>query len=81
MAEGAEGGEVVKGAEGEGAIGVDWDMGAEWAEGDEGVAICIVLDGYDTMGIGYIALLGFGAKCWLDGVDGLSGYPLDCYNY
>ena len=31
-------------------------MGAEWAEGDEGVAICIVLDGYDTMGIGYMDL-------------------------
>ena len=37
-------------------------MGAEGAEEDEGAAIYILLDGYDTMGIGYIALWGFGAK-------------------
>ena len=52
----------------EGAIGADWAlgaegaMGAEGAEEDEGAAIYILLDGYDTMGIGYIALWGFGAK-------------------
>ena len=34
----------------------------EGAEEDEGDAIFILLDGYDTMGIGYIALWGFGAK-------------------
>ena len=57
------------------AIGADWAMGAEGAEGamgsegvmgaeeDEEAAIHISLDGYDTMGIGYIALSGFGAKC------------------
>ena len=62
----------------EGAIGADWAigaegaMGAEGAEGaeeDEGDAIFIVLDGYDTMGIGYMALWGFRAKCGT-GVDG-----------
>ena len=37
-------------------------MGAVWAEEDEGAAIYILLDGFDTMGIGYIALWGFGAK-------------------
>ena len=64
--------------EDEGAIGADWAMGAEGAEGamgsegvigaeeDEEAAIHISLDGYDTMGIGYIALWGFGAKCWLE---------------
>ena len=44
------------------AIGADWAlgaegaMGAEGAEEDEGAAIYILLDGYDTMGIGYMAL-------------------------
>ena len=47
----------------EGAEGVS---GAEEAEEDEGAAMCILLDGYDTMGIGYIALWGLGAKCWLE---------------
>ena len=47
----------------EGAEGVS---GAEEAEEDEGAATYILLDGYDTMGIGYIALWGFGAKCWLE---------------
>ena len=54
--------------EDEGAIGADWAMGAEGAEGamgsegvigaeeDEEAAIHILLDGYDTMGIGYMAL-------------------------
>ena len=40
----------------EGAMGA---VGAEWAEGaeeDEGAAMYILLNGYDTMGIGYIAL-------------------------
>ena len=72
----------------EGAIGADWAlgaegaMGAEGAEEDEGDAIFILLDGYDTMGIGYIALWGFRAKCW-SGVEwsGWTGYPLDCYDY
>ena len=52
--------------EDEGAIGADWAMGSEGvmgAEEDEEAAIHISLDGYDTMGIGYMALLGFGAKC------------------
>ena len=56
----------------EGAIGADWALGAEGAMGaegaegaeeDEGDAIFILLDGYDTMGIGYMALWGFRAKC------------------
>ena len=69
-------GEVVKGAEGaigsEGAMGADGAEGAEGVDGaeeaeeDEGAAMYILLDGYDTMGIGYIALWGFGAKCWLE---------------
>ena len=62
----------------EGAIGADWALGAEGAMGaegakgaeeDEGDAIFILLDGYDTMGIGYMALWGFRAKCGT-GVDG-----------
>ena len=59
---------------------VEGAMGAEGAEEDEGAAIYILLDGYDTMGIGYIALWGFGAKSgtgWME----WSGYPLDCYDY
>ena len=49
----------------EGAIEADWALGAEGAMGaegaegaeeDEGDAIFILLDGYDTMGIGYMAL-------------------------
>ena len=40
----------------EGAIGAEGAMGAEGAEEDEGAAIYILLDGYDTMGIGYMAL-------------------------
>ena len=47
-------------------------MGAEGAEEDEGAAIYILLDGYDTMGIGYIALWGFGAKSgsgWMEWMD------------
>ena len=60
-AEGAIGSEGAMGADGaEGAEGVD---GAEEAEEDEGAAMYILLDGYDTIGIGYIALWGFGAKC------------------
>ena len=47
----------------EGGEGVS---GAEEAEEDEGAAMYILLDGYDTMGIGYIALWSFGAKCWLE---------------
>ena len=43
-------------------MGSEGAMGAEGAEEDEGAAIYILLDGYDTMGIGYIALWGFGAK-------------------
>ena len=45
-------------------MGVEGALGAEGAEEDEGAAISILLDGYDTMGIGYIALWGFRAKCW-----------------
>ena len=40
----------------EGAIGAEGAMGAEGAEEDEGAAIYILLDGYDTMGICYMAL-------------------------
>ena len=36
----------------EGAIWADWAMGAEE---DEEAALHISLDGYDTMGIGYMA--------------------------
>ena len=47
------------GAEGangaEGAMGAEGAIGAEGAEEDEGAAIYILLDGYDTMGIGYMA--------------------------
>ena len=44
----------VQGAEGaEGAEGV---VGAEGAEEDDGAAICILLNGQDTTGIGYMAL-------------------------
>ena len=42
----------------EGAFGSKRAMGAEGAEGaeeDEGAAVYVLLDGYDTMGIGYIA--------------------------
>ena len=59
------------GAEGAmGAEGAEWAEGVEGAEEDEGDAIFILLDGYDTMGIGYMALWGFRAKCgtgWMDG--------------
>ena len=80
-AEGAEEDEVIEGFEGaigaegdmgaEGAMGARRAMGAEWAEEDEGAAIYILLDGFDTMGIGYMALWGLGAKCgtgldWMD---------------
>ena len=75
MADGAEEGEVVKGAEA--AIGADWDMraegvigsegalkavGADWLEGTfeaEEAAKHMLLDGLDTIGIGYMALWGF----------------------
>ena len=83
MAEGIEG---VKGAQG--AIGADWDMrakgalgsrGAVGAEEDEGAAVYILLDGSDTTVIGYLALWGFGAKCWTgvewSGVDGWMDTP------
>ena len=59
-----------------GAVGAE---GAEGAEEDEGAAMYILLDGYDTLGIGYMALWGFGAKSgtgWMG-----DGYPLDCYDY
>ena len=49
-----------------GAMGAEGAMGSEGvmgAEEDEEAAIHISLDGYDTMGIGYMALWGFGAKC------------------
>ena len=37
--------------------------GGMGAEEDEEAAMYILLDGYDTMGIGYMALWGFRAKC------------------
>ena len=51
-------------------------------EEDEKAAIHLLLDGYDTTGIGYIAYWGFRAKCW-SGLEwtGVDGYPLDCYEY
>ena len=61
----------------EGAMGAE---GVEGAEEDEGAAIYILLDGRDTMRTGYMALWGYGAKCWT-GVEWMDGYPLDCYDY
>ena len=63
----------------EGAEGAEWAEGVEGAEEDEEAAIHISLDVYDTMGIGYMALTGFGAKCRMG--EWMSGYPLDCYDY
>ena len=51
-------------------MGSEGAMGAEGADEDEEAAIHISLYGYDTMGIGYMALWGFGAKCWMDGWSG-----------
>ena len=45
------------------AEGVEGVEGAEGAEEDKGAAIYILLDGWETMGIGYMAFWGFGAKC------------------
>ena len=61
------------GAEGaEGAEGVD---GAEEAEEDEGAAMYILLDGYDTMGKGYMAEKDEGAigADWAMGAEGAEG--------
>ena len=44
-------------------MGAEGAIGVEGTEEDEGAAIYILLDGYDTMGIGYIALWGSRAKC------------------
>ena len=61
--EGAIGADWALGAEGAmGAEGAEWAEGVEGAEEDEGDAIFILLDGYDTMGIGYMALWGLRAK-------------------
>ena len=71
--------------EDKGAIGDDWAIGAERAIGSEGVmgaeedkgaSIYTLLDGQDNIGIGYMALWGFRAKC---GTGWMDGYPLDCY--
>ena len=56
------------------------------AEEDKGAAIYLMLDSQDTTGIGYMAVRGFGAKCWSgwmewSGVEWMDGYPLDCYDY
>ena len=65
---GAEGAEDDEGAQGaEGFVGAEEDEGFERAEEDERAAIYILLDGQDTMGIGYMTLWGFGAKCWVTG--------------
>ena len=73
--EGAIGADWALGAEGAmGAEGAEWAEGVEGAEEDEGDAIFILLDGYDTMGIGCMALWGFRAKSGTgvgDGVDGV----------
>ena len=83
--EGAIGADWALGAEGamgaEGAEGAEWAEGVEGAEEDEGDAIFILLDGYDTMAIGYMALWGFRTKSGSGVGDGWSGYPLDCYDY
>ena len=52
-------------------------MGAEGAEEDEWAAIYILFDGYDTMGIGYMAVWGFGAKCLSGWTGWVTGYSLD----
>ena len=56
-------------------VGAEGAERAEGAEEDEGAAMYILLDGYDTMGIGYIALWGFRAKSGT-GVDGVEWIPL-----
>ena len=73
--------------EDEEANGADWAMGAEGAEGamgsegvmgaeeDKGAAIYSMLDGWDTKGIGNMAVRGFGAKCWT-GWSGVEWIPL-----
>ena len=72
-AQGAEGAEGAEGVEGvEGAEGTEGAERAEGAEEDDGAAICILLDGQDTTGIGYMALWGFRAKC-RSGVEWVSG--------
>ena len=43
--------------------------------------LCILLYGLDTMGIGYMAIWGFGAKYLTGWMGEWSGYPLDCYDY
>ena len=44
-------------------MGAEGAERVEGAEEEKGAAIYMLLDGYDTMGIGYMALWGFGAKC------------------
>ena len=56
--------------EDEGAIGADWAMGAEGAEESEGV----VGAEEDTTGIGYMAIWGFGAKCWMEWSGWMDGW-------
>ena len=51
-------------------------MGLKGILGLEQWQVCLYI--YIAMGIGYMALWGFRAKC-RTGVD--SGYPLDCYDY
>ena len=58
---------------------------AEEDKGDDEAELAathILSYGQNTMGIGYMALWGFGAKC-RTGLDEAewSGYPLDCYYY
>ena len=82
--EGAIGADWALGAEGAmGAEGAEWAEGVEGAEEDEWAAIYILLDGYDIMGIGYMALWGFAAKCRMEWMEWMewSGYALDCYDY
>ena len=75
-AQGAEGAEGAEGVEGvEGAEGTEGAERAEGAEEDDGAAICILLVGQDTTGIGYMALRGFRAKCW-SGLDWSGWIPL-----
>ena len=54
-------------------------IGAEGAEEDEGAAIYILLDGYDTMGIGYMAEEDEGAigADWAMGSEGVMGAEED----
>ena len=58
-------------------MGAEGAERVEGAEEEKGAAIYMLFDGYDTMGIGYMALWGFGAKC----VSGVGDWTLDSNDY